>query len=72
VIDDLKHLLRDRPFSPFRIVLMDGGAYDVIERHQVAIGHTQLAYYYPGSDRKAAFPVQQLARFELMRRDDRR
>jgi len=43
--------LKQEPFIPFRIVLTSGGAYEVLSPYQVALGESQLNYYYPRSDR---------------------
>ena len=65
MLDDLKQLLGAEPFVPFRIVLTSGSSYDVASPYQVAIGQTQLDYYYPRSDRKALLRVNQLASIEV-------
>jgi hypothetical protein len=44
--DDVRHLLWQQPFEPFRIILLDGTTYDIrdpdlvlLERSAVKIGH---------------------------------
>jgi hypothetical protein len=66
MLDDLKEFLRSEPFVPFRIVLTSGSGYDVTTPYQVAIGKTQLDYYFPKSDRKAILRQNQIASFETL------
>jgi hypothetical protein len=66
MLDDLKDFLRSEPFVPFRIVLTSGSSYDVTTPYQVAIGKTQLDYYFPKSDRKAVLRQTQIASFETL------
>lgn len=64
MLDDLKEFLDRDPFMPFRIVLTSGGSYEVTSPYQIAIGQTQLDYYFPRSDRKAVLRMNQIAAFE--------
>ena len=64
MLDDLKDFLRAEPFVPFRIILASGSAYDVSTPYQIAIGKTQLDYYFPKSDRKAVLRQNQIVSFE--------
>ena len=66
MLDDLKEFLRSEPFVPFRIILTSGFAYDVTTPYQIAIGKTQLDYYFPRSDRKAVLRQNQIASLESM------
>ena len=66
MIEDLKELLRTEPFVPFRIVLTSGSAYEIRSPYQIAIGQTQMDYYYPRSDRKAILRLNQVAAFETL------
>jgi hypothetical protein len=66
MLDDLKDFLRSEPFTPFRILLTSGSGYDVTTPYQVAIGKTQLDYYFPKSDRKAVLRQSQIASFETL------
>ena len=68
MLDDLKELLRVEPFVPFRIVLTSGTTYDVTSPYQIAIGQTQLDYYFPKSDRKAIVRQNQIAAYETLER----
>ena len=71
MLEELKGFLRSDPFVPFRIVLTSGPAYDVTSPYQVALGHTQLDYYFPKSDRKAILRQNQIAAFETLESAER-
>jgi hypothetical protein len=64
MLDDLKEFLDREPFANFRIVLASGYGYEVSSPYQVAIGRTQLDYYFPRSDRKAVLRLSQIVAFE--------
>jgi hypothetical protein len=64
MLDDLKEFLDRDPFANFRIVLASGDSYEVSSPYQVAIGRTQLDYYFPRSDRKAVLRLSQIVAFE--------
>jgi hypothetical protein len=64
MMNDLKELLDREPFAAFRIILASGSSYEVTCPYQIAIGQTQLDYYYPRSDRKAILRMSQIASFE--------
>lgn len=68
MLDDLKELLRVEPFVPFRIILTSGTSYEVTSPYQIAIGQTQLDYYFPKSDRKAIVRQNQIAAYETSER----
>jgi hypothetical protein len=72
MLDDLKELLRKDPFTPFRIVLTSGGSYDVSSPYQIALGESQMNYYFPKSDRWAILRLNQVASFEIGRENGRR
>lgn len=65
MIDKLKELLDREPFVSFRIVLTSGSGYEVVSPYQVAIGETQIEYYYPRSDRTATLRMSQIASYEV-------
>jgi hypothetical protein len=65
MLEDLKELLNREPFVPFRIIT-SGSLYEVTSPLQVAIGETQLSYYFPRSDRKAILRLNQIASFETL------
>jgi len=64
VVNELKDLLDREPFAAFRIVLTSGSSYEVTSPYQIAIGQTQLDYYFPRSDRAAVLRMNQIAAFE--------
>jgi len=64
VMNELKELLDREPFAAFRIILTSGSSYEVTSPYQVAIGQTQVDYYFPRSDRKAVLRMNQIAAFE--------
>jgi hypothetical protein len=68
MLDELKELLGTDPFIPFKIVLTTGGSYEVSTPFQVALGASQLNYYYPKSDRWAVLRQNQIAAFEVNHR----
>jgi hypothetical protein len=64
MVDRLKQLLDKEPFQAFKLVVTSGGTYEVLSPYQVAIGETQLDYYYPRSDRTATIRINQIVAFE--------
>lgn len=66
MLDDLKEWLSRDPFTSFRIILTSGTTYDVTTPYQIAIGKTQLDYYFPRSDKKAVIRQNQIAAFETV------
>jgi hypothetical protein len=66
MLDDLKELLTRDSFVPFRIVLTSGNSYEVDSPFQLAIGESQLNYYYPRSDKWAILRLNQVAAFEIL------
>ncbi|HEY3246139.1 MAG TPA: hypothetical protein VGM03_22575 [Phycisphaerae bacterium] len=65
MFEGLKELLAREPFVPFRIVMTSGIGYDVTSPYQVALGETQLNYYYPRSDKWAVLRQNEIAAFEV-------
>ena len=66
MLDDLKELLSRESFVPFRIVLNSGNSYEVDSPFQLAVGESQLNYYYPRSDKWAILRLNQVAAFEIL------
>jgi hypothetical protein len=66
----LAELLRNEPFIQFRIVLTSGSAYDVTSPLMVAVGQSELAYYFAKSDRLAHLRLNQLAALETLETQD--
>ena len=65
MLDNLKELLKKDPFTPFRILLTSGSAYEVSSPYQIALGESQLNYYFPKTDRWAILRLNQIASFEI-------
>ena len=59
MLEKLKDLLDREPFVSFRIVVTSGSVYEVTSPYQIAIGQTQLDYYFPRSDRSATIRLSQ-------------
>jgi len=59
----LKH--RD-PFAPFNIVMTGGDRYLIENPDLLAIGKSELAYYFPKSDRVAFLRANQIAAVEQL------
>jgi len=66
MIERLEEMLRKEPFVPFRLILTSGNSYDVISPLMIAIGKTELSYYYPKSDKLAHLRLNQLAALETL------
>lgn len=66
MLEKLKDLLDREPFVSFRIVVTSGSVYEVISPYQIAIGQTQLDYYFPRSDRSATIRLNQLVSLETL------
>ena len=66
MIDRIEELLRKEPFTPFKIILTSGTMYEVHSPFMLAIGKSELSYYFPKSDRLAHARLNQLAAVETM------
>jgi len=64
MLDSLMELLNKTPFQPFRIVTASGDKYDVENPHLVAVGASQINYFYPKSDRWVFVRLNQITAFE--------
>lgn len=64
MLDSLQELLERHPFEPFRIVTASGDKYDVENPHLVALGASQISYFYPRSDRWVFIRLNQITAFE--------
>jgi hypothetical protein len=62
----LLELLDKEPFRPFRIVLTSGDRYEVLNRHLVAIGDSEIFYCYPQTDRFVYIRKNQIAALEAL------
>jgi len=65
MLERLEELLRKEPFTPFRIIT-SGTHYDVHSPLMIAIGKSELSYYFPKSDRLAHVRLNQLAAVETI------
>jgi hypothetical protein len=65
----LEEMLRKEPFEPFRIILTSGTQYDVLSPWMLAIGQTEISYYFPKSDRLAHLRINQLAALETIQQN---
>ncbi len=66
--EELQHLLRQRPFQPFRLLLRDGRAFEVrypemnlLARSYVKIGIPDLEGPHPVCDHTEFVPLSQIA-----------
>ena len=66
MLETLEDMLNRDPFTPFRIVLTSGTAYDVQYPHLVALGKSQLTIYPPRSDRFFILRLNQIAAVEAL------
>lgn len=66
----LAELLRNEPFVPFRIILTSGSSYDVTSPFMVAVGQSEIAYFFAKSDRLAHLRLNQLASLETLETQD--
>jgi hypothetical protein len=66
MIEQIQELLRKDPFTPFRLILTSGNSYDVLSPWMLAFGNTEIAYFYPKSDRLAELRINLLATLETL------
>ena len=64
MIESLKELLDKSPFQPFKIVTASGDKYDVLNPYLVAVGKSQLNYFFPKSDRWVLIRLNQITALE--------
>jgi len=62
--EEIESLLKRNPFEPFRIITSSGDRYEVTNRFNLAIGQSQLAYFFPRSDRWALIRLNQITEIE--------
>jgi len=51
-------------FRPFRIITSAGVAYDITDPGGLALGKTELFYFFPRSDRSIHIPYNHIATIE--------
>jgi hypothetical protein len=66
IMDTLREMLAADPFVPFQITATNGRHYDVKDPQGVAIGKSQVSYYFPRSDRFAHIRVQEIVSLETL------
>ena len=66
MFERLEEFLRKEPFIPFRIILTSGTHYDVLSPLMLAVGKSELSYYFPKSDKLAHARLNQLAAIETL------
>ena len=64
MLESLKELLNMHPFQPFQIVTASGDKYDVENPNLVALGASQINYFYPRSDRWVFIRLNQITALE--------
>ncbi|HUO06773.1 MAG TPA: hypothetical protein VM008_00435 [Phycisphaerae bacterium] len=66
IIDTLRDMLTAEPFVPFQITATNGKHYEVRDPQGVAIGQTQVSYYFPKSDRFAHIRTAEIVSIETV------
>jgi len=64
LLDAIRELRMREPFEPFRLVTTSGDKYLVESPDNLAIGQSQLFYYFPSSDRFVFIRLNQLVAVE--------
>jgi hypothetical protein len=64
LIDAIRELRNHDPFEPFRLVTTSGDKYLIESPDNLAIGESQMFYYYPGSDKFVFIRLNQLVAVE--------
>jgi hypothetical protein len=57
----IEHLVERDEFRPFKIVTTAGIGYDITDPGGLALGTTELFYYFPRSDRTIRVPYAHIA-----------
>ncbi|MGD0541672.1 MAG: hypothetical protein ABSB33_09165 [Tepidisphaeraceae bacterium] len=66
MIETIKRLKHQEPFLRFEIVMTSGDRYMIENPDLLAIGKSELAYYFPRSDRVAFLRLNQVATVEQL------
>jgi hypothetical protein len=64
LLDTIRELMHRDPFQPFRLVTSSGDKYVVKNPYNMAIGESQISYFYPRSDKFVFIRVNQLVAVE--------
>ena len=62
--ESLGHLTTREEFRSFRIITSAGIAYDITDPGGLALGKSELFYYFPRSDRSINIPYARIATIE--------
>jgi hypothetical protein len=62
--ESLESLIQRDEFRPFRIITTAGLGYDITDPGALALGKSELFYYFPRSDRSIHVPYAQIATIE--------
>ncbi len=66
MIESLEELVNADPFHPFKIMLISGHEYVVRDPMLIAIGKTEVFFFFPKSDRRANLRKNQIAAVETV------
>ena len=66
LIGTLREMLSADPFIPFQITATNGKHYEVRDPQGVAIGKTQVSYYFPKSYRFAHIRAAEIVSLETL------
>ncbi len=69
IVNELKTLLRNKPFAPLGISLIGGTSLEVTSRFQLAFGRSQMTYMYARSDRSETITYEQIAAIKQLTTD---
>jgi hypothetical protein len=64
IVDTLREMLTADPFVPFQITATNGKHYEVLDPQGIAIGQSQVSYYFPKSDRFAHIRAAEIVSLE--------
>ena len=64
MLESIEELLNRQPFEAFLIVTASGDKYEVRNPHLVALGESQINYFFPKSDRWTFIRLNQITALE--------
>jgi hypothetical protein len=64
--DEIRELLRQDPFQPFRFHLTSGDTYEIRDPNSVALGQRRVFIAFSDADRQAFFPYLHIAAIETL------
>ena len=62
--ESIEVLTEREEFRPFKIVTSAGGSYDITDVGSLALGKSELFYFFPRSDRSILIPYAHIATIE--------